>query len=202
VRRGIASSAHIHGDLHTQLSTDPEFEVRLTLARNPSRQSGARLEGWHNLIAAGHAAEVAANPACPESVKVELVCHGTQRERHLAWAGIRFHELDDWKGILDAVEGVLTDPERVTELVQIARNQTIGGTLKGRLIAHEDLRVTRAVATQGHLTEEQRIRQTPAPPPMLRRMIARLPSVNLKSMNGRPVISWTHCSSSSSCLLA
>ena len=43
-------------------------------------------------------------------------------------------------------------------MVQIAKNQTIGGTLKSRLIAHCDARVTRAVATQKHLTEEQRIR--------------------------------------------
>ncbi len=158
VRRGLASSTQIHGEMHTQLSKDPDFEVRRTLASNPSRQSGARLEGWHNLIASGHAAEVAANPACPEPVKINLVCHGTPRERHLAWAGIRFHELTEWKAVQAAVESVFAGPDRVTELVRLARNQTIGGTLKSRLIAHDDVRVTRAVATQRHLTEQQRMR--------------------------------------------
>jgi hypothetical protein len=158
VRRGLASSTQIHGELHTQLSEDPEFEVRRTLASNPSRQAGARLEGWHNLITSGHAAEVAANPACPEAVKIALVSHGSPRERHLAWAGIRFHELTEWKPILEAFDSVFAAPERVTELVYLAKNQTIGGTLKSRLIAHADVRVTRAVATQQHLTEQQRIR--------------------------------------------
>ena len=158
VRRGLASSTQIHGELHTQLSEDPDFEVRRTLASNPSRLAGARLEGWHNLIASGHAAEVAANPACPEVVKIALVCHGSPRERHLAWAGIRFHELTDWKAISEALDSVFAAPERVTELIHLAKNQTIGGTLKSRLIAHDDLRVTRAVATQQHLTEQQRIR--------------------------------------------
>ena len=158
VRRGVASSTQVNAELHTQLSKDPELEVRRTLASNPSRQAGAGVEGWHNLIASGHAAEVAANPACPEPVKIELVCNGSPRERYLAWAGIRFHELTDWKAILEAVESVFAGPERVTELVQIAKNQSIGGTLKSRLIAHDDVRVTRAVATQKHLTEEQRIR--------------------------------------------
>ena len=158
VRRGIASSKQIHGELHTRLSKDPAFEVRQALARNTARQAGARLEGWHNLIAAGHAAEVAANPACPEPVQIELVCSGAPRERHLAWAGIRFHELTDRRPVMEVVERILLEPERVPELVQIARNQTIGGTLKSRLIAHHDVRVTRAVAAQKHLTEEQRFR--------------------------------------------
>jgi hypothetical protein len=59
---------------------------------------------------------------------------------------------------MEVVERILLDPERVSELVQIARNHTIGGTLKSRLIAHHDVRVTRAVAAQKHLTEEQRLR--------------------------------------------
>ena len=158
VRRGLASSRMINGEIHTQLSKDPECEVRRTLASNPSRQAEALLEGWHNLIAAGHAAEVAANSACPEPVKIKLVCHGSPRERHLAWAGIHFHALTDWKAIQGAVDSVFAEPERVTELVQMAKNQTIGGTLKSRLIAHDNVRVTRAIATQRHLTEQQRLR--------------------------------------------
>ena len=158
VRRAVASSQHIHGELHTKLSTDPEIEVRRALATNRSRQSGALVEGWNNLIAAGHASEVAANPACPESVKIDLVCRGSTKARHSAWLGIRFHELSDRRPVSEVIERIFEDPERVLELVQLGKNQTIGGTLKSRLIAHPDVRVTRSVATQRHLTEEQRMR--------------------------------------------
>jgi hypothetical protein len=158
VRRAVASSQRIHGELHTQLSTDPEIEVRRALARNPSRHSGASVESWNSLIAAGHAAEVAANPACPESVKINLVCFGSAQARSSAWLGIRFHELTNRRPISELIDRIFEDPERVLELVQLGKNQTIGGTLKSRLIAHPDVRVTRSVATQRHLTEEQRMR--------------------------------------------
>lgn len=158
VRSGLASSKQLPQELYLKLSTDREPEVRRTLVCNASRQSGVCLESWLNLVAFGHVAEVAANPACPEEVKVKLVCHGSLLARQLAWRGLRFHELVGQKEILEAVENILADPERVTELVQIAKNQTIGGTLKSRLITHHDFRVTRALASQKHFTEQQRVR--------------------------------------------
>lgn len=69
----------------TLTSGMPQSPVRLHKIRTPRCRTfsgfGASglspplkslVEGWNNRIAAGHANEVAANPACPESVKINL----------------------------------------------------------------------------------------------------------------------------------
>jgi hypothetical protein len=157
VRRNLASSGHLDRALHLQLSTDPALEVRRALATNALVAGGVGHEGWHNLVESGLTTEVAGNRSCPETVKVRLVSSDSPRDRHLAWAGLRFHELPERRAILAEVEKVFAEPGRLRELVELAKNPSIGGTLKGRLIAHPDVRVTRAVATQKHLTEQQRV---------------------------------------------
>lgn len=158
VRSTLACSRCINEKLHLQLANDPDFNVRNSLAGNSKIFGPQYLEGWNRLIAAGHAEAVAANQACPESIKITLISNGSVTQRKSAWAGLRFHETSDWKTVSNALESVLSDSERLAELVQIAKNQTIGGTLKSRLTTHPDVRVTRALATQSHLTEQQRLK--------------------------------------------
>jgi hypothetical protein len=157
VRRHIAATRHLGSNLHIRLSRDPVFEVRSALASNPYILANGNLEGWKQLMAGGHAEQIALNPACPEALKLELIAEGSPDEKLRAWASFRFHETANWPAVNLAIKQVLADQNRLSELVEIARNQTLGGTLKGSLLHHPEARVTRALATQIHLTEQQRL---------------------------------------------
>jgi hypothetical protein len=108
-------------------------------------------------MAAGHAGQIAHNPVSPESLKLEIIKHGSPEQKLHAWKGFRFHETTNWPAVNLAIESVLADHALLPELVAIARNQTLGFTMKGRLLKHPEVRVTRALATQVHLTEQQRL---------------------------------------------
>ncbi len=157
VRAALARSRQIHCVLHLQLSGDPAFEVRCALASNPAILGHGYVKGWNRLMAAGHAEQIAHNPACPESLRLEIIARGSPEQKKHLWEGFRFHEKTDWQAVNLAIEDVLADQARLSELVAIAGNQFLGGTLKGRLLHHPDVRVTRALATQVHLTEQQRL---------------------------------------------
>jgi hypothetical protein len=90
-------------------------------------------------------------------LKLELIAFGSVEQKIHVWRGFRFHETINWQAVTRALEAVLSDETRLPELVAIARNPTLGGTLKSKLLNHPDVRVTRALATQVHLTEQQRL---------------------------------------------
>jgi hypothetical protein len=157
IRRVLAGSRNINRVLHLRLATDPDFEVRCALASNPTIFGPRYLKGWNRLMAAGHAEQIAHNPGCPESLSLEILAGGSLDQKTHVWEGFRFHETTNWQAVNLAIEAVLADEARLPELAALARNQTLGGTLKGRLLHHPDVRVTRALATQVHLTEQQRL---------------------------------------------
>lgn len=158
VRAGVAASRLMSPELHRLLSSDPEREVQRCLAKNPAVPGIVSDEGWHRLIDAGLAAEVASNRSCPESVKLHLANCGSPEERMLAWTKLKFHQLTRWDAVHAAIETAISDPARIDEVVRIARNPSISGTIRNRLMAHGEVRVTRALATQPHLTEQQLFR--------------------------------------------
>jgi hypothetical protein len=157
VRRCAASSRHIDSGTHLQLAGDADSRVRDALAGNPNILNKRYMEGWQRLLASGHGRTIALNPAGPERLKLQMISGGSPDEKRAAWAGLRFHQISDWYGLNCEIQQVIADPVRIAELLEIARNPTIGGSLKSRLLAHSDARVTRAVATQKHLPEQVRL---------------------------------------------